>query len=55
MRGFLKTLIGDPRNVGAAGICLVIAVIILHTPAAPLTGLALPLMLLCAAAFLSRY
>jgi hypothetical protein len=55
MRGFIKTLIGDARNFCAAAICILLAVIILHTPAAPLTGLALPPMLLAAAAYLSKH
>ena len=55
MRGFIKTLIGDARNMLTAVICIAVAVILLHTPVAPLTGLALPLVLLCGAAYLSKH
>jgi len=55
MRGFIKTLFGDCRNFCTAAICILLAVIILHTPAAPLTGFALPLMLLGSAAYLSKH
>jgi len=55
MRGFLKTLIGDARNLCAGAVCILLAVIILHTPAAPLSGLALPFLLLCAAFYLSKH
>jgi len=55
MRGLIKTLIGDKRNFFAAAICILLAVILLHTPAAPLTGIAFPLMLLCGAGYLSKY
>ncbi len=54
MRGLLKTLFGGARNFFAAAICVVLAVILLHTPAARFTGLALPLMLLGTAAYLSK-
>jgi hypothetical protein len=55
MRALIKTLIGDKRNFFTAAICILIAVIVLHTRAAPLTGLALPLMLLCGAAYLAKH
>jgi hypothetical protein len=55
MRGFLKTLFGNRANVLTAGSCILLAVIILHTPAAPLAGLALPVLLLCGAGYLARH
>jgi hypothetical protein len=55
MRGFIKTLIGDTRNVLTAAVCILPAVILLHTPAAPLTGFALPLLLLGGAWYISKH
>jgi len=55
MRGFIKTLFGDKRNFFAAAICILLAVILLHTPAAPLAGIALPVLLLCGAAYLAKH
>jgi hypothetical protein len=55
MRGFIKTLFGDKRNFFAAASCVLAAVILLHTPIAALTGLALPVLLLCGAAYLAKH
>jgi hypothetical protein len=55
MRGFIKTLIGDKRNFFVAAICILAAVILLHTPAAPLAGFALPVLLLCGVGYLAKH
>jgi hypothetical protein len=54
MRGFIKTLFGDQRTIIAAGFCMALAVSLLHTKLHPLTGLAFPLSLLGAAAYLAK-
>lgn len=55
MRGFLKTLFGDKRTLAVAGLSILVALAVMHTPAAPLTGLVLPPCLLAAAAYLARH
>ncbi len=55
MRGFIKTLFGDRRNFFTAAACVLAAVILLHTPTAPLAGLALPVLLLVGAAYLAKH
>jgi hypothetical protein len=55
MRGFIKTLIGDKRNFFVAAICVLAAVILLHTTIAALAGIALPVLLLCGTAYLAKY
>jgi hypothetical protein len=55
MRGLLKTLFGDRRNMLTAAACILTAVIILHTPAAPFSGLLLPVLLLCGTAYLAKH
>jgi hypothetical protein len=55
MRGFIKILFGDKRNFFTAAVCVLATVILLHTPAAPLAGFALPVLLLCAAAYLAKH
>jgi len=54
MQGFIKTLFGDKYTLGVAGICILVAVALLHTPAAILVGAVLPISLLGGAAYLAR-
>jgi hypothetical protein len=54
MQGFIKTLFGDKYTLGVAGICILVAVVLLHTPAAILAGAVLPISLLGGAAYLAR-
>jgi hypothetical protein len=55
MRGFLKTLFGDARNVCVAAICVGVAALLLRTPLAAAAGLVLPVALLGGAAYLARH
>jgi hypothetical protein len=55
MRGFIKTLFGDARNVCIASICVGAGAIILYTPAAMLAGFVLPVALLAGAAYLAKH
>jgi hypothetical protein len=55
MRGFIKTLFGDARNVCTAAICVAAGAALLHTPAAMLAGFVLPVALLAGAAFLAKH
>jgi len=55
MRGFVKTLFGDARNVCTACICVALGAALLHTPAAVLAGVALPVALLAGAAYLAKH
>ena len=54
MQGFIKTLIGDKHTLAVAAANVLIALALLHSPAARTTGLVLPLCLLGSAAFLAR-
>ncbi len=54
MRVFMKTVFGDIPTLLVAGLCLAVAIAILHTPAAILAGAVLPLCLLGGAAYLAR-
>jgi hypothetical protein len=53
MRGFMKTLFGDLATLLVAALCPIVAIAILHTPAAILAGAVLPIGLLCGAAYLA--
>jgi hypothetical protein len=53
MRGFMKTLLGDIATLRVTALCLIVAIAILHTPAAILAGAVLPICLLCGAAYLA--
>ena len=55
MQGFIKTLFGDARTLMVAGLCILVGFVVLHTPAAALAGLVLPLCLLGGAAYLARH
>ncbi|HQT87502.1 MAG TPA: hypothetical protein PK677_02980 [Acidiphilium sp.] len=54
MRGFIKTLIGDARNLACIAIIIGVAAALIASPARPLAGLLIPLALLAAAAYLAR-
>ncbi|HYP62742.1 MAG TPA: hypothetical protein VEQ16_02575 [Acidocella sp.] len=55
MQGFIKTLFGDKRTLAVAGLSILAALAVLHTPAAVLAGLVLPFCLLGGAAYLARH
>jgi hypothetical protein len=55
MRGFIKTLVGDGRNLMAAGLCIGFAILLLHSPLAMLAGIALPVALLAGAAYVAKH
>lgn len=55
MKSLIKTLIGDGRTVGCVAVALVIALLLLGTPARPAAGIAMPLVLLAGAAYLARH
>jgi hypothetical protein len=55
MRGFIKTLFGDARTLCVAAICILLAVLILHSPYAIIAGIALPVTLLIGAAYLAKH
>jgi len=55
MRGFLKTLFGDARNVCVAASCVAAAAVLLRTPLAAAAGLVLPAALMAGAAYLARH
>ncbi len=54
MQGFVKTLFGDKYTLGVAGSCILVAAVLLHTPAAIFAGAVLPICLLAGAAYLAR-
>ncbi len=54
MQGFIKTLIGDRTTLAVAVADVLIALALLHSPAARFSGLVLPLCLLASVAFLAR-
>ncbi|HQT62926.1 MAG TPA: hypothetical protein PLT25_04670 [Acidocella sp.] len=55
MQGFIKTIFGDKYTLSVAGACIVIAVTLLHTPAAIMAGFVLPACLLAGAAYLAKH
>lgn len=55
MQGFIKTLFGDKRTLAVVALSILVALVLLHSPAAPLAGLVLPLCLLAGAAYLARH
>ncbi|MBB5373411.1 hypothetical protein [Acidocella aromatica] len=55
MRGFIKTLFGDQRTLSVVGLSILVAVVVLHSPAELAAGLALPVSLLAGAAYLARH
>ncbi len=55
MQGFIKTLFGDKRTLAVAGSSILVALAVLHSPAAPWAGLVLPACLLAGAAYLARH
>ena len=54
MQGFMKTLIGDKYTLAVALANILIALALLHSPAARAAGIVLPLCLLAGAGFLAR-
>jgi len=55
MQGFMKTLFGDKHTLGVAGVSIIAAAVVLHTPASVLAGILLPCLLLCGAAYLAKH
>lgn len=55
MQGFFKTLFGDKRTLAVAGLSILAVFAVLHSPAAPLAGLVLPLCLMAGAAYLAKH
>jgi len=55
MQGFIKTLFGDRRTLAVAAASLLIALAILHSPAAITAGLIFPVCLLASAAYLAGH
>ncbi|GAA5263903.1 hypothetical protein ACOSOMT5_P0323 [Acidiphilium sp. MT5] len=54
MRGLIKTLIGDARNLGCIAIITALAAALIASPARLFAGALIPLALLAAAAYLAR-
>jgi hypothetical protein len=54
MQGFIKPLFGDRHGLAVAASSVLIAIAILHSPAAMVAGLILPLCLLSGVAYLAR-
>jgi len=55
MRGFVKTLFGDRRTLASAGLSILAAMVVVHSPVEYLAGLVLPIGLLVAVAYLARH
>ncbi|GAN79645.1 hypothetical protein [Acidocella aminolytica] len=55
MQGFFKTLFGDKRTLAVAGLSILVTLGVLHSPAASMAGLALPLCLVAGAAYLAKH
>jgi hypothetical protein len=55
MRGIIKTLFGDARNVAVATLCVGSAVVLLHTFMTHYAGIFLPVSLLAGAAYLAKH
>ncbi|MDE8350255.1 MAG: hypothetical protein POG74_12395 [Acidocella sp.] len=54
MQGFLKTLFADKYTLRAVAFCILAALALLHTGAAPFAGLLLPAGLLITAGLLAK-
>jgi hypothetical protein len=54
MQGFVKTLFGDKYTLMVAAACGLVAFAVLHSPAAILAGVILPICLLGGVAYLAR-
>ena len=55
MQGFIKTLFGDKRTLAVAAVSILSVLVVLHSPAAILAGLVLPICLLAGTAYLARH
>lgn len=55
MQGFIKTLFGDKRTLAVTAASVLVALVVLHSPASLVAGVVLPLCLLAAAAHLARH
>ena len=55
MQGFIKTLFGDKRTLAVTALSILVAVVVLHSPAFLAAGMVLPLCLLAGAAYLARH
>ncbi len=55
MRGFVKTLFGGRRSFLTSCACILLGVVILHTPFARLAGVVLPVALLAGAGYLAKH
>jgi len=53
LKGFIKTLFGDFRNIAVAASCVLLAAAVLHTNLAIYNGLFFPLTLLAGAIYLA--
>ena len=54
MRGLIKTLIGDSRNLACVALIVALAAAMIASPARAFAGLLVPLALLAAATYLAR-
>jgi hypothetical protein len=54
MRGLIKTMIGDARNLGCIAIITAFAAALIASPAHAFAGVLIPLTLLAAATYLAR-
>jgi hypothetical protein len=55
MQGFIKTLFGDKRTLTVSALSILVALAVLHSPAAAAAGLVLPICLMAGAAYLAKH